>query len=340
MTDVAAALSGTQKVAVVLMSMDQEAAAGVMKQFTEAEAEEIAGEIIKLRRVESSVADEVMTEYLDLTVKGGWSSRGGKDFANSLLEASFGAERAGDLMNRVASNMAGKAFEFLDSVESGQIVTLMDGELPQTIALVLAHMRPDHAAPVLAALDDDVRSEVAQSIGMMGTAIPEAVRIVADTLKLRAGAVVSSGESMDVVGGIQPLVEIINRADISTEKALLERLDEIDPELAEEVRSRMLTFADIVKLERRDVQQVLRGIDTAVLAVAMKGTTEAVTEVIKTNLSERNRELLDDETKSLGPVRASQVEEARAEVVRAIRDLEAQGSITVQRGSDEDEYVQ
>jgi flagellar motor switch protein FliG len=341
MTDVAtAALSGTQKVAVVLMSMDPEAAAGVMKQFTEAEAEEIAAEIVKLRRVESNVADEVMTEYLDLTIKGGWSSRGGKDFANSLLEASFGAERAGDLMNRVASNMAGKAFEFLDSVDSGQIVTLMDGELPQTIALVLAHMRPDHAAPVLAALDDDVRSEVAQSIGMMGTAIPEAVRIVADTLKLRAGAVVSSGESMDVVGGIQPLVEIINRADISTEKALLERLDEIDPELAEEVRSRMLTFADIVKLERRDVQQVLRGIDTAVLAVAMKGTTEAVTEVIKTNLSERNRELLDDEVKTLGPVRASQVEEARAEVVRAIRDLEAQGSITVQRGGDEDEYVQ
>ena len=338
-TKATAALTGTQKVAVVLMSMDQEAAAGVMKQFTDTEAEEIASEIIKLRRVESNVADQVMTEYLDLTVKGGWSSRGGKDFANSLLEASFGADRAGDLMNRVASNMAGKAFEFLDSVDSGQIVTLMDGELPQTIALVLAHMRPDHAAPVLAALDDEVRSEVAQSIGMMGTAIPEAVRIVADTLKLRAGAVVSSGESMEVVGGIQPLVEIINRADISTEKALLERLDQIDPELAEEVRSRMLTFADIVKLEKRDVQQVLRGIDTAVLAVAMKGTTEAVTEVIKSNLSERNRELLDDETKSLGPVRTSQVEEARAEVVRAIRDLEAQGSITVQRG-DEDEYVQ
>ena len=334
-----AALTGTQKAAVVLMSMDQEAAAKVMKQFTDAEAEEIAGEIIKLRRVESGIADEVMTEYLDLTIKGGWSSRGGKDFATSLLEASFGAEHAGDLMTRVASNMAGKAFEFLDSVDSGQIVTLMDGELPQTIALVLAHMRPDHAAPVLASLDDDVRSEVAQSIGMMGIAIPEAVRLVADTLKLRAGAVVSSGESMEVVGGIQPLVEIINRADIATEKALLERLDEIDPELAEEVRSRMLTFADIVKLERRDVQQVLRGIDTAVLAVAMKGTTEAVVEIIKTNLSERNRELLDDETKTLGPVRASQVEEARAEVVRAIRDLEAQGAITVQRG-DEDEYVQ
>ena len=332
-------LTGTQKVAVVLMTMDQVAAAEVMKQFSEVEAEEIVGEIVKLRRVESAVANEVMTEYLDLTIKGGWTSRGGKDFATSLLEASFGAERAGDLMTRVASSMAGKAFEFLDSVDTGQVVTLLDGELPQTVALVLAHMRPDHAAPVLAALDDLERSEVAQCIGMMGTAIPESVRLVADTLKVRAGAVVSSGESLSVVGGIQPLVEIINRADIATEKALLERLDEIDPELADEVRSRMLTFADIVKLERRDVQQVLRGIDTAVLAIAMKGTTENVIEVIKTNLSERNRELLDDEAKNLGPVRASQVEEARSAVVRAIRDLEAQGSITVQRG-DEDEYVQ
>jgi flagellar motor switch protein FliG len=337
-SETSTALSGTQKVAVVLMSMDQEAAASVMKQFTEIEAEEIASEIIKLRRVESAVADEVMSEYHQLTVQGGWSSRGGKDFASSLLEASFGAERAGNLMSRVASNMAGKAFEFLDTVEPQQIITLLDGELPQTIALVLAHMRPEHASPVLAGLDDALRTEVAQCIGTMGTAIPEAVRVVADTLRVRAGAVTSSGESVEAVGGVQPLVEIINRADVSTERALLEQLGEIDPDLAEEVRSRMLTFADIVKLERRDVQQVLRGIDTGVLAIAMKGSTEAVIDVITTNLSERNRELLDDEAKALGPVRASQVEEARAEVVRAIRDLEAQGVITVQRG-DEDEYV-
>jgi flagellar motor switch protein FliG len=338
MTETALALSGTQKVAVVLMSMDQHAAAAVMQQFSDQEAEEITGEIIKLRRVEASVAEQVMTEYLDLTVKGGWSSRGGKDIASNLLEASFGAERAGDLMTRVASNMAGKAFEFLDAVESGQIITLLEGELPQTIALVLAHMRPEHASPVLADLPEEVRTEVAQCIGTMGTPIPDAVRVLADTLKLRAGAVSSSKESREAVGGIQPLVEIINRANVSTEKALLEHLAEIDPELADEVRSRMLTFADIVKLEARDVQQVLRGIDTGVLAIAMKGASDALSGVIRDNLSERNRDLLADESASLGPVRSSQVEEARAEVVRAIRDLEAQGTIRVQRG-DEDEYV-
>jgi len=234
--------------------------------------------------------------------------------------------------------MAGRAFEFLDTAEPGQLITLLDGELPQTIALVLAHLRPERASPVLSALDPQLRTDVAQAIGTMGTAAPEAVRIVADNLKQRASAVVTSRESMDVVGGIQPLVEIINRSDVSTERAVLDGLDGLDPQLAEEVRSRMLTFADLVKFERKDVQQVLRGIDAAVLAIAMKGSPEAVTEVIRANISERNKEILEDEIQALGPVRITQVEEARAEVVRAIRDLEAQGIITVQRG-DEDDYV-
>jgi len=338
MSEVITALSGTQKAAIVLMNMDQQRAALVMKQFSEIEAEEIAAEIVRLRRVDAAVAESALEEFHALTMRGARGARGGRDFAVGLLEASFGAEKAAGVMNRVASSMAGKAFEFLDSAEPGQIQTLLDGELPQTIALVLAHLRPEHASAVLGALDDDLRTDVAQCIATMGSAAPEAVRVVADTLKIRAGAVVSSREAAEVVGGVQPLVEIINRASAATERALLEALEERDPELAEEVRSRMLTFADIVKLESRDVQQVLRGIDATVLAIAMKGTTESVAEVIRTNMSERNREILDDEIKAAPPVRMSQVEEARAEIVRAIRDLEAQGSITVLRG-DEDDYV-
>jgi flagellar motor switch protein FliG len=338
MTETTTVLTGTQKVAVVLMNMDQARAAEVMKQFTDVEAEEIAAEIIRLRRVDKGVAERTIVEFHELATSGGRTSRGGRDFAAGLLEASFGSERAAGVMSRVTSSMAGKAFEFLDTAEPGQLVTLLDGELPQTVALVLAHLRPEHASPVLAGLDGPMRSEVAKCIGTMGTAAPEAVRIVADTLKVRASAVVSSHETVDVVGGIQPLVEIINRSDVSTERAVLDGLDELDPQLAEEVRSRMLTFADLVKFERKDVQQVLRGIDASVLAVAMKGSPEAVVEVIRANISERNREMLEDEVQALGPVRMTQVEEARAEIVRAIRDLEAQGVITVHR-VDEDEYV-
>jgi flagellar motor switch protein FliG len=150
--------------------------------------------------------------------------------------------------------------------------------------------------------------------------------------------VVAPRGPVEVVGGVQPLVDIINRADVATERALLEALDQRDPELAEEVRSRMLTFADIVKLDARDVQQVLHGIDPTVLALAMKGSSDAVIETIRKNLSERNREFLDEEVKTMGPARVSQVEDARAEIVKAIRELEAKGAIRVQRG-DEDEYV-
>jgi flagellar motor switch protein FliG len=338
MSDVITELSGTQKVAVVLMNMEQQRAAQVMKQFTESEAEEIAAEIVRLRRVDSAIAESALEEFHKLTVSGGLAARGGRDFAAGLLEASFGSERAANVMNRVASSMAGKAFEYLDSAEPGQIQTLLDGELPQTIALVLAHLRPEHASAVMGGLEGPLRTDVAQSIASMGTATPEAVRVVADILKVRASAVVSARESTEVVGGVQPLVEIINRASVSTERALLEDLEARDPELAEEVRSRMLTFADIVKLESRDVQTVLRGIDAAVLAVAMKGTSESVIEVIRANMSERNREILDYEIETAPPMRMSQVQEARAEIVRAIRDLEAQGNITVVRG-DEDEYV-
>jgi flagellar motor switch protein FliG len=333
------ALTGAQKVAVVLMNMDQQRAAQVMKQFSDEEADEITAEILRLRRVDPGVAEKALNEFHDLATRGAVTTRGGRDIAVGLLEASFGAERATGVLNRVASNLAGKQFEFLDAVEPAQVQMLLAGELPQTSALVLAHLRADHASRVLAGLDDTARTEVAHAIATMGSPSPDAVRVVAETLKQRASAVVSSRAASDAVGGVQPLVDIINRSDAATEKALLEALEQRDPQLAEEVRSRMLTFDDIVRLESRDVQQVLRGVDAAVLAVAMKGASEAVSEVITTNLSERNREILEDEVRILGPVRGSQVEDARAEIVRAIRDLEATGAITVQRG-DEDAYVE
>jgi len=333
-----AALSGIQKVAIVLVNMAPAVAAQVLKQFSDAEAEEIAAEIVRLREVDPAVIDDALGEFYDLSIRGSWRGRGGRGVAAGLLEASFGPDRAAGVMNRMASSMAGRAFEFLDQAEAGQVWSLLDGELPQTIALVLAHLRPEHASQILAGVEGSLRTDIAQCIATMGTATPEAVRLVADTLRLRAGAVVGSRDAVEVVGGVQPLVEIINKADISTERALLEALDERDPELAEEVRSRMLTFADIVKLERRDVQQVLRGIDVTVLAMAMKGTSDSVIEVIRSNLSERNRTILDEESRTLGPVRLSMVEESRAEIVRAIRELAAEGAITVLRG-DEEEYV-
>ncbi|MFZ7087943.1 flagellar motor switch protein FliG [Curtobacterium sp. RRHDQ10] len=338
-SNAAAPLTGAQKVAVILMQMETARAAEVMKQFSEFEAEEITAEIVRMRRVDQSVADRTMTEFHRMSMTGRPQKRGGRDAAIGLLEASFGSERAAGVMDRLASSMAGKSFEFLDEAEPGQVVTLLDGELPQTIALVLAHLKAAQASAVLAGIDEEVRTDVAQSFATMGTATPEAVGIVATTLKVRAGAVVAPRATVEVVGGIAPLVDIINRSDVATERALLDELEERDPELAEDIRSRMLTFADIVKLEARDIQQVLRGIDSKILATAMKGADASVTETIRANVSERNRDVLDDEISTMGPVRMSQVEEARAEVVRSIRELEAQGVITMHR-AEEDDFVE
>ena len=330
-------LSGTQRAAVVLMQMSPENAAKVMAQLTDTEAEEIAGEIVKLRKVDSDVTEQIMKDFHQAAQTTTRQARGGRELAEGLLEASFGSERAAGLMNRLTVNMAGKSFEFLEDIEPVQILALIDGELPQTIALVLAHLSPRKASAVMSGLPGSLRADVALSIATMGSGAPEAIGIVADTLKLRGGAAVSQ-QASKVVGGIQPLLEIINRTDAGTERSVLDGLDLLDPDLAVEIRAQMVTFDDIVKLERRDVQLVLRGLDAAVLATAMKGASEPVMETITTNVSGRNLEILESEIAALGPLRASQIEEARAAVVRSIRELEAEGQITIQRG-DEEDYV-
>lgn len=331
-------LTGTQKVAIMLMQLDQENAAEVMRQFTEFEADEIAAEIVRLRRVDSSLVEDTVREIHELATSGKPSARGGRDMAAGLLEASFGSEKASTVMNRLSSSMAGMTFEFLEGTEPAHVGSLLDGELPQTIALVLAHLRPEVASAVLAGFEAPLRTESARALATMGTAVPEAVRVVAEELKKRTGSVITSHEPLETVGGIQPLVDILNRSDITVEKDLLASLDEHDPELAEEVRSRMLSFADLVKFDRRDVQRVLRGVDAATLAFALKGAAAEVEETIRANISDRTKEILDAEISSMGRVRVSQVEEARADVVQSIRALEASGEITIKRG-DEEDYV-
>lgn len=332
-----ASLTGLQKAAALLMQLSQSSAAAVMSRLSEPEAEAVASEIVRMRRVHPDVADGVVDEFHDLVVSGRHGAMGGRDLAAGLLEASFGAERAAGVMNRLSTKLAGKPFEFLDGADAGQLASLLEGEMPATIALVLAHMRPDQASAALAGLAPAARTDVAQAIATMGPATPESVAVLALTLKQRALTVVGPREKVAAIGGIQPLVDIINRADAATERALLEDLERRDPALAEEVRSRMLTFMDLVKLDSQDVQKVLRGKDAAVLALAMKGAPAAVQEAIRANISERNRELLDFETASMGPVRASDVEQARADIGRIVRELEEAGDIAVRRGNGEDD---
>lgn len=331
-------LTGTQKVAIILMQLDQSHAAEVMRQFTETEADEIAAELMRLRRVDSATVESTINEIHDLATSGRLNAHGGREIASSLLEASFGADKATTVMDRLATSMAGMNFDFMDGADPSHIGALLDGELPQTIALVLAHLRPGTASAVLSFFQEPLRTDSARALAAMGTAVPEAVRVVAEELKKRIGGNARTQEPVDAIGGIQPLVDILNRSDVSVEKDVLSALDERDPELAEEVRSRMLSFTDLVKFDRRDVQRVLRGVDATTLAFALKGAAPELEETIRANLSDRTKEILDAEIASMGRVRVSQVEEARADVVQSIRALEASGEITIKRG-DDDDYV-
>ncbi|MDN3309657.1 flagellar motor switch protein FliG [Microbacterium oryzae] len=330
-------LTGLRKAAIVLLNMDRAASAAVLRHLGEARAEILAAELTRLGGVDVAATAEALGEYRRIAAGGAVPSRGGQELATGLLETAFGREKAVGIVGR-AMSQGGISFDFLNAADPAQLATILEGELPTTVAVVLANLRAERAAAVLAALQDPLRTDVAQAIATMGTATQEAISVVADSLRSRLG-VFATRDVHEALGGVQPLVEIINRSDTALEKALLASLEGRDQALAEDIRSRMVTFADIARLEDRDAQRVLRGIDLRVLALALKGANEQVSEVISRNMTERNRESLAEEARVLGPVRMRQVDEARAEVVRIIRELEAAEEITLSR-DDEDEIVE
>jgi flagellar motor switch protein FliG len=229
--------------------------------------------------------------------------------------------------------MAGRPFEFLDAADPAAIAALVAGEMPSTIALLLIHLSPRTSSGVLSRLDAAVRVEVAQAVGAAGSADADMVALLADTLRQLVRASGAIPDKDEIAGGVQPLVDILKGADAATERAILTDLEERDPELAEEVRSRMFSFEDLAKLEARDVQQALRGLDPAQLALAIKGAATELVEIIMSNMSERNREAVEAERGYLGSVRRSQVDEARAAIVQAVRAMEADGTIEIRRAA-------
>lgn len=332
-----ASLTGVQKVAVLLMTLGRDRAAPVLARLRESEIEEVAAEIVRLRTVSPETVNEVLGEFQAMLGHGQAVAGGGIEVAHELLAASFGAEHADAVLDRLADANSSQPFAFLAEADPRTLVSFLTGEHPQTIALVLAHLRMEHASLILSSLQPDVQVDVAHRIGVMERTNQEMVRVVADVLERKTSSVIQPGRST-VVGGVQPLVDLINRADPATERVILESLEDKDPELAEAVRSKLFVFADITSLEDRAVQLVLRQVETADLAVALKGVTDDVREKVLGNVSDRARENLLEEIELLGPTRMSAVEEARAKVVQVIRALEESGQIVLRRGV-EDEFV-
>lgn len=332
-------LTNTQKAAVVLLQLGQERAARVLSLLNDTEVEEVTAEIVRMENVQPDVAKEVVRDFHRRTLGGELSvAHGGLEYAQRLLEASLGPDRAADVIERLSTLLAGQPFDFLQQADGRQVHSLISGEHPQAVALVLAHLRPDRASAIMTSLPPRERAEVAHRIATMEQSSPEVVSIVAENLQRKATALITTGE-YTAVGGVQPLVEILNRSDPGTEKQILEQLKDFDEALADEVRGLMFTFEDVVLLEDRAIQLVMRQIDISALAVALKGAPEPVKDKITRNLSERMRENLSEEMEVAGAVRMSQVQEARGTIVGVIRSYEESGQIVIRRDG-EDDYVQ
>ncbi|NYI45902.1 flagellar motor switch protein FliG [Nocardioides aromaticivorans] len=328
---------GVRKAAVLLIQLGKDRAAQVMSHLSDAEVEAISAEIARLDAVTADETSQVLTEFHDLATAHAHVTQGGFGFAQQLLEQSLGPERAKEIMERLHAAAVQMPFQFLHRADPAQLRGFIADEHPQVIALVLAHMAADKASLLLSGLPAHQQAVVAHRIAVMDRTSPEIVRTVESILERKLSSMLQPAE-VSRVGGVDPLVNIINRSDRPTERQIVEGLEGLDPSLADEVKSRMFMFEDIVGLDDRSVQQVLRQVDTADLALALKGVSESVRTKITSNLSERAAENLLDEVEMLGAVRLAQVEEAQQGVIRTIRQLEEQGQIMVRRGND-DEFV-
>jgi flagellar motor switch protein FliG len=328
---------GVRKAAILLVQMGRERAAAVMSHLSETEVEAVSAEIAQLEAIGGSETESVLGEFHAMMTARAHISQGGLSFAQQVLEESLGSERASEIISRLQAAAVKMPFQFLHRADPAQLRSFIADEHPQVIALVLAHMTADKASLLLAGLPPTIQADVAHRIAVMDRTSPDVIRAVESTLERRLSSMLQPNE-MKQVGGIDPLVDIINRSDRSTERQIVEGLEALDPALADQIKSKMFMFEDITTLEDRSIQLVLREVDTAELALALKGVPDLVREKITKNLSERAATNLLEEVELLGTVRLRQVEEAQQNIIRVIRQLEEQGQIMVRRGND-DEFI-
>lgn len=329
-------LNGRQKAAVFLVTLGSEISAEIFKHLREDEIETLTFEIARLESVDSEERDRVLHEFQELMMAQDFITTGGIDYARELLEKSLGSQKAVDIINRLTSSLQVRPFDFIRRTDPTHLLNFIQQEHPQTIALILAYLEPGKASIILGSLPHEIQSDVAKRIATMDRTSPEVLREVERVLEKKLSTL--SSEDYTAAGGVESIVEILNLVDRSTEKTIIESLEEDDPELAEEIKKRMFVFEDIVMLDDRAIQKVLREVDTSELAKALKSVDTEVQDKIYRNMSKRAAQLLKEDMEYMGPIRMKDVEEAQQKIVSIIRKLEEAGEIVVARAG-EDELV-
>jgi flagellar motor switch protein FliG len=330
-------MTGKQKAAILMVSLGSEASAKIMKSLREDEIEELTLEIANLKRVSPETKDTVLEEFLQICIAQEYIVSGGIDYAKEILEKALGAQRAKEIIGKLTATLQIRPFDFARKTEPSQLLNFIQNEHPQTIALVMSYLRPEQAAIILSALPPLQQVEVAQRIATMDRTSPEVLREVEQVLERKLSAFVM--HDFTITGGIQPIVDILNRVDRGTERTILEALGETDPELADQIKSRMFVFEDVAGLDNKSIQRILRDVDAKDLGLALKTSSEELKELILKNMSKRAAEMLTEDMQMLGPVRLHDVEEAQQKIVNVIRQLEDSGEIVIARGNKEDEMI-
>ncbi len=329
-------ISTREKAAVLLITMGKERAAKIYKYLSEEEIEQLTLAITTMRRVEPETKESVVDEFFQMCIARKYISEGGIDYAREILAKAFGEERTNDLIMKLSSSLRVKPFDFIRKADVTQVLNFLQNEHPQTIALILSYLEPKYAANILANLPLDKQTSVIARIANMGSTSPEYIKETERVLEKKLSSM-NFGDQTSA-GGIDILVSILNSVDRGTERHLLESLEEADAELVEEIRKRMFVFEDIVKLGNQAVQRVLKEIDNRDLAVALKGSSAEVSNVIFGNISNRLQEMIKEDMEFMGPIRVRDVEEAQQKIVNVIRQLDDAGEIIISRGS-EDELI-
>jgi flagellar motor switch protein FliG len=330
-------LTGRQKAAILLISLGPDVSAQIFKHLREEEIEQLTLEIANVRKVDSIEKEAILSEFHQICLAQEFISQGGIAYAKDILEKALGSSKAMDILNRLTATLQVRPFDFARKADPAQILNFIQNENSQTIALVLSYLQPEQASIILSALPQEKQADVAKRIALMDSTSPEVISQVERVLEQKLSATVT--QDYTNAGGIAAIVQILNGVDRGTERTILDSLEIQDPELAEEIKKRMFVFEDIVNIDNRSIQRIIRDIENADLQLALKVASEEVREAIFRNMSKRMAETFKEEMEFMGPVRLRDVEEAQTRIVATIRRLEEAGEIIIARGGGDDIIV-
>jgi len=331
-------LPGLQKAALLMIAMNVENAAEVFKHLDAAEVEMISTEITKVKNIPSQTVDAVLEEFYTMVTAREYVLEGGLEFAQAVLEKSFGFNKAVEIIEKVKNLTTLRGFDVLKKADSAQLINFLNKEHPQTIALILSHLHPDQTAEALKELDDPLRNDVAYRIATLGKISPQTLKQIEKVVDEMAG--LSMGQSLSKIGGTKSLANVLNRTSVSLSKEILAGIEQTDTGVAAEIKRLMFMFDDIINIQDKDIQKIMRDIDRKDLALSLKIADEKLKQKIFSNMSERASDLLKEELQYMGKVKLKEVESAQARIIDVVKSLEESGEISLNiRGGNEDMYV-